>query len=403
MRILLVNDYGTMAGGAEVIVLSLRDALRSRGHEVRVLTSDASEQADPLFADATCLGSTSRWRTVLQSANPLAARAVRRMVADFKPDVVHVNLYLTQLSPLILRELRHVPTVYYAQWYRAICPLGTRRLPDGSTCPNRAGLACLRNGCIPARDFVPLTLQARMDAAWGPAFDRVTAISHAVARRLKEFGAPHLREPTVVHPGTPVVAPRTGMADRPTAVSAGRLVADKGNDVLLRAFAKVAAQVPHARLVLLGDGPDRPRLESLARELGITGSVDFRGRRPHAEAIEAVREAWVACVPSLWEEPFGMIAAEAQMQGVAAIVSGAGGLAEIVDDGVTGWTVPPGDVATLADRLGQALGSDRSLVRSLGDAGHAMARERFGLDGFADRFEAVYRSMVSAPTREVSA
>jgi glycosyltransferase involved in cell wall biosynthesis len=95
--------------------------------------------------------------------------------------------------------------------------------------------------------------------------------------------------------------------------------------------------------------------------------------------------------------------AEAQMQGVAAIVSEADGLAEIVDDGVTGWTVPPGDVATLADRLGQALGSDRSLVRSLGDAGHAMARERFGLDGFADRFEAVYRSMVSAPTREVPA
>jgi len=163
------------------------------------------------------------------------------------------------------------------------------------------------------------------------------------------------------------------------------------------------ARVPQSRLVLVGDGPERGRLESLARELGIASAVEFHGKRPNAETVASIREAWVACVPSLWEEPFGMIAAEAQMQGVAAIVSGTGGLAEIVDDGVTGWTVPPGDTSSLADRLGMALGSDRSLVRSLGEAGHAMACDRFGLDGFAERFEAVYRSIVAAPVREVPA
>jgi glycogen synthase len=120
MRILLVNDHGTRVGGAEVIVFSLRDALRARGHEVRVFSSSAREHGDPIEADATGFGTTSRWRTLVQSVNPRAARSFRDEIARFRPDVVHVHLYQTQLSPLILGELGGgldgVPAVCYAQW-----------------------------------------------------------------------------------------------------------------------------------------------------------------------------------------------------------------------------------------------------------------------------------------------
>ena len=75
MKILLVNDYGSLDGGAEVIVFGLRDALRVRGHDVRVFASSAGAVDRPALADDLAFGTTSRWRTLLQCANaPLSGR-----------------------------------------------------------------------------------------------------------------------------------------------------------------------------------------------------------------------------------------------------------------------------------------------------------------------------------------
>lgn len=394
MRILLVNDYGTLVGGAEVIVFGLRDALRARGHDVHVFSSSADAKGGRLLADSAGFGTTGRWRTVVQSFNVAAARSLRRTITAFVPDIVHVNLYLTQLSPLVLRALGTVPTIYYAQWYRAICPIGTRRLPSGDTCRASVGAACLRSSCVRPLDWPPLMAQMALDRAWGGRFERTVAISRAVAARLAEFGPPHLHAAVVVHPGTPVVAPRTDLSPQPTVITAGRLVAEKGVDVLLRAFAHAAARHPAARLVVVGDGPCRGGLERLAAELGLTSRVEFTGHLPHAETLQRIRSAWVACVPSVWEEPLGMIALEAQMQGVAVVASAVGGLAEVVEDGMTGHLVPPGDVEDLAARLDLLCG-DRDAAAALGARGHDHARARFGLDVFAMRFEQVYRDALA--------
>lgn len=394
VKILLVNDYGILAGGAEIIVFGLREALRSRGHDVRVFASTAGAGGG-FLADDACVGTMGRWRTLLQSGNPAAARALRRTIAAFEPDVVHVNLYLTQLSPLILREIAGRAAVYYAQWYRAICPRGTRWLPGGGTCHATAGIACLRHGCVSSWDWPPLAAQMAMDRAWGGHLTRVVAISRVVAERLTQFGAPHLRSPAVVYPGTPVVSPRNQLGREPTVFTACRLVPEKGVDVLLRAFGAIAAKYPTARLIVAGDGQARPALERLAVDLHLTERVTFAGPLSHAETIDRMRSAWAVCVPSRWEEPFGMIAAEAQMNGVAVIASRTGGLAEIVEDGLTGHLVPPGDVETLSASL-HAIFADPDAAASLGVRGHRRAREMFGLDAFAARFEAIYRDAVAA-------
>lgn len=393
-RILLVNDYGTLAGGAEVIVFGLRDALRARGHDVRVFASSARPGSGDILADHRCFGTTGRWRTLVQSANFAAAGSLRSAIHRFKPDVVHVNLYLTQLSPLVLRALDGVAAVYYAQWYRAICPLGTRRLPGGDTCETNAGIACLRRGCLPPWDWLPLMAQRALDGVWGGRFASVAAISKTVATRLDRFGAPHLRGATVVYPGTPVVEPRRDLSRRPTVIFTGRLVTEKGIDMLLRAFAILTRRHKDVRLIVAGDGPEREPLERLAEGLGVRDCVDFPGHLSREALFAAVRTAWVACVPSLWEEPFGMSAAEAQMHGVAVVASRTGGLTEIVQDGLTGYLVPAGDVPTLAARLDELV-SAPDAARSMGIMGHVMARERFSLEGFAVRFEALYRDAVA--------
>lgn len=395
LRVLLVTDYGCLAGGAEVIVHSLREALTQRGHDVKVFSSSAGNADAQILADEVCLGTTSGWRTLLQCANPLAALRLRSVLHAFRPHVVHVSLYLTQLSPLILRELQEVPTVYYAQWFRAICPMGTRLLPDGQNCQHKPGNACYQRRCLPLRDHVPLMLQRHIDHHLAPkALDQVIAISHAVAAELNLYGPPYLKDPLVLHPGTVVVVPRRGMENEPSIISAGRLVREKGVDVLIHAFSRLSEKHPSAVLRIIGDGPVRASLEELTARLDVSARVLFLGHCSYAETLQWIRNAWCVCVPSLWREPFGMIALEAQMHGVPVVASEIGGLAEILVDDQTGYYAKPGDIDSLALKLDLLIGNPARSV-AMGSVAHQSARKRFSLERFAVDCEAVFERLLA--------
>ncbi len=205
MKILLVNDYGTDHGGAEVATRTLREGLRRKGHDARLFVSSAAEKSSKPDADYICFGTVSRFRTLVQTANPWSYWSLRRVLAEFQPEVVHVGLFLTQLSPSILLLLREVPSLLYAHWYRPICPLGTKILPDGTACRVPAGKNCYSNGCLPKRDWLPLALQMRLWWRQRNVFDQIVANSQATKRRLMEEG---LRVAGVVYPGVPLRAAR---------------------------------------------------------------------------------------------------------------------------------------------------------------------------------------------------
>ena len=390
MKILLINDYGLLAGGAEVIVFSLAREFRRMGHHVMIFSSSAQPIPEPIMADELGFGTTSRWRTLVQAFNPAAALSLRRVLQRFQPDVVHLNLYLTQLSPLILRVLRGYPTIYYAQWCRSICPKGTRLLPNGQECANRPGLVCVQQGCIPLHDGAAFAVQAVLDHHWAPRqLNRVVAISHAVASELNQYGSQHLHGAQVIHPGTRVVGQRKELSVHPSIVMAGRLIREKGADVLINAFRKLVVHHPKAQLQIFGDGPARTSLESLVAKLDLFGNVHFNGRADQVELFSALSHAWVMVVPSVWAEPFGMVSVEAQMQGVAVVASDVGGLAETVQDGHTGFLVPPGNDDALAHRLLSICNNPRTALR-LGMNAHDFARGGFSLTRFASDMERTY-------------
>jgi glycosyltransferase involved in cell wall biosynthesis len=389
MKILLVNDYGVPQGGAEILILTLRDALRQRGHDARLFASNAGGPGGVCQADYTCLGTTSRFRTLLQTANPWAWRQLRRVLADFQPDVVHVKMFLTQLSPLILPLLRRVPSLYHVAWHRPICPLGSKLLPDGTVCVSPPGAVCYQRGCLPLRDWLPLMLQMKLWRRWRGVFGLIVANSEAVKRRLVAEGIEPVQ---VVWNGVPPKPPRPPLAPPPTVMFAGRLVREKGVDVLLRAYAKVARQIPEARLFIFGDGPERGRLEELVAALDLTGNVTMHGFRPHDELAQAYDRAWALAVPSLWEEPFGVVATEAMMVGTAVVASRSGGLAEIVRDGQTGYLVPPGNADALAAALLRLL-QDRALAERMGRASRDLALGEFSESRMVDRFVQLYESV----------
>jgi glycosyltransferase involved in cell wall biosynthesis len=381
MKILLVNDYATPTGGAELMSLDLRAGLQERGHDVRLFASAARPDAGSSLADYTCRGTTSRFRTLLQTANLWAWRSLGQMLAEFRPDVVHVRIFLTQLSPLILPLLRHVPSIYHVVWYRPVCSLGTKMLPNGSSCQVRYGAACYHNGCLPLRDWLPLMLQMGLWRRWWTTFDQVVTISEALKRHLIGEGIAPVE---VIPNGVPFRPQRPPLAAPPTVAFAGRLVREKGADLLLGAFARVVAQLPDAELLLVGDGPEWANLQDLVAQLDLRTQVTMPGYLPRPEMERIFSGAWVQAVPSRWAEPFGLVAAEGLMRGTAVVASDRGGLSEIVQDGQTGFLVPPDDELALAEALLRLL-RDRSLAEDMGRAGREVALSRFSEDIWLDR------------------
>jgi glycosyltransferase involved in cell wall biosynthesis len=159
------------------------------------------------------------------------------------------------------------------------------------------------------------------------------------------------------------VLPNPAPADRPesaeklprgTLVFAGRLTAQKGLVTALEALARV----PAARLVLVGDGPDRAALEARARDAGLNGRVEFRGARPRGDVLRALAGAEAALLPSEWENlPHAAI--EALAVGTPVVATAVGGVPEIVRDGENGLLVPPRDPAALAAAIERVLGDRR--------------------------------------------
>ena len=171
----------------------------------------------------------------------------------------------------------------------------------------------------------------------------------------------------------------------------------KGIRFLLEAARELKPQFPDLKIVLAGDGFERPELVQLAADLGIAEDVTFLGWVPNADLPPYYRAAAVSVIPSL-EEGFGIPAAEAMGCEVAVVASDAGGLPEVVENGVTGLVVPRGNSKALAQAIGSLL-ADPQRRRRMGQAGRERALRLFDWDRTAEQFEEIYRDVASRMPR----
>ena len=390
MRILLLHDKGTATGGSEHQILALRCGLRERGHDARLLSSRATPvPGSEVLADYTCFGTDPPFQVLSQVANPSAYRTLRHVLRDFRPDVVHLRLFMWQLSPLVLPLLKDVPCLYQTSMYKPICPLGTKMLPDGRPCGDPAGPACLRNGCLSPQAWAPMMVQRRLWHRWSGVIGQVVALSTRMKERLEAEGVGPVE---VVPNGVPERPRRPPLDGPPTVAYAGRLSQEKGIDVLLEALADVARTVPDVRLLIAGQGPEEKALRAMAQQLGVDGRVTWLGHLSRDAMEEHFEKAWAQAVPSRWEEPFGNVSTEAMMRGTAVVASAVGGQTDIVEDGVTGALVPPDSADALAAALRPLLQS-RELAEQVGQAGRQRALALFSEDRCVENFLRIYERL----------
>ncbi|MDB6001309.1 MAG: GDP-mannose-dependent alpha-(1-6)-phosphatidylinositol monomannoside mannosyltransferase [Rhizobacter sp.] len=193
---------------------------------------------------------------------------------------------------------------------------------------------------------------------------------------------------------------------RPLVIGTVKTLAPKyGIDTLIRAFALIKARLPSpavpigVRLRLVGDGPQRYQLESLAQKLGVADWVEFTGAIDHAEVPKSLRRFDIfAAASRLDSESFGVAVIEASASGLPVVVTQVGGLPEVVEDGKTGFIVPRNDPKALADALWTLCG-DAALRRRFGAAGRAKVQAEYEWRGCVTRMVDVFRALLAAKPR----
>jgi glycosyltransferase involved in cell wall biosynthesis len=225
---------------------------------------------------------------------------------------------------------------------------------------------------------------------------RVTAVSGWLAAQAGGF-APGLDPPVAVAP-MPVddLAFSPGAGDRPRdeLLFVGRLDRQKGAEVALRALAGLTGPAAALPLRVVGGGPEEQGLRRLAGELGVAGRVRWDGQLPQAELAGRYRRAAALVVPGR-DEGLGLVAVEGQLSGAPVVAAASGGLLDVVADGRTGRTFPPGSPDALARAL-EAVLADPAGTARMAAAARERAAARFGAAGAARTYAAVYAEALAS-------
>jgi glycogen(starch) synthase len=373
MRIALVpSAYQPSIGGVEELTRQLALAFRSKGHKVAVFTNrwprslPPEEQLDGVPVHRLAFRTpfpTVRGRATYLATTELVSRRFERELTSFGADVVHVQCISSNtLYALRAHRRRRTPLVVTTQ---------------GELTMDSAG-GFSRPGVLPD------LLRAAAEEA-----DVFTACSAKTLADVELFLGHPIAGARVVHNGANLAQFRDAReppVDGAYALAIGRLVPQKGFDVLLESWSR--ADTGGARLRIAGDGPAGGELRALAWSLGIADRVDFVGPVGRPDVAGLFAGASLVVVPSRTDEGLPLVAVEAMASGRALLVTETGGIRELVDDGVNAVVVPRADRVALADAI-SALCSDPRRRAALGDAARVSVA-RFDWSVLADEYLAAY-------------
>jgi glycosyltransferase involved in cell wall biosynthesis len=410
MRILLVYNAHRHGGGSDAVAKRTAELLTRAGHTVSVFTRSSKELS------GLC-GSLQAFFCGIYS--PRVIRDFRRTLKEFRPDVVHAHEVYPLITPWIFRVCKKsgIPVVMTCHDYRTSCPVATH-FRNGSLCFECAGgheLACIRHNCCGSR-FKSLAYALRNSTARlfhlfsnvdlfltpsekskeilcrysGLSLEQVIAVGNPVSA----FANGHNRAPSEL--GSANAGQRSGKKheniqkeestdnrelitdnyQQPTtnnqqlttvdlrsyAAYAGRFEPEKGFDLLVQTLdgTGIPLQVAGDASAYLASGRQVPAFVSFSGHLDRGGMGDF------------YRQARLLVVPSLWDETFGLVVAEALSCGTPVVVTNLGALAEVAGPG--GLVVPAGDVAALREAVSR-LWNDAALCRNMALAGREHVKQ----------------------------
>lgn len=365
-----------LVGGTEIQTLNLANVLISAGYQVTVCCY--YEFDDSMVSLMKATGA----RVILmklERSNGILSLIIKlkRLFKELQPDIVHVQYVAPGLLPVIAARLAKIPTIFATvhqpgrvyNWKAKLLLRTAARLCTAFFCNSKS---VEESWFGDSEVFAPDRIGSKRKH-----FTIYNGIDVAkIESILKETDTNKIRK-------------SLNIGDKKVVGIVGRLRGEKGQGVLLSAMADVIKVFPDSGLIVVGDGPDRMSLELRAKSLGLENNVLWLGQRDRNEVFQLYGIMDVVAVPSLFEG-FGLTAAEAMAAGCPVVGTRVDGLAEIIEEGVTGYTVPVNDSGELAKALIKLLGNPEN-AEAMGSQGRDRVKNMFSVERFADLTIAAYR------------
>jgi glycosyltransferase involved in cell wall biosynthesis len=387
LRILIVNKYVRVTGGSDVHCLELAEGLRERGHEVTFLSTADDRNLDQrgIFVPPTVTNDTrgqvsgARAAAVAGQAlwNTSAAASARELVASFRPDIVHVHKLYPQLSvaPVVVASHLGIPIIQTIHDYEFI---SASALDDTGSWRDRneeqIGYRALNTLLYGVKHLVH-----------APRVDSWISISRSIGNLYNERG---IATTVIPHFARPFTETLPSFAERAGVLFIGRLSEEKG----LRHVLGLPSQLPAGPPILIaGDGP---LLEEVQRATKLFPSLTYLGQLDRKAVAQQLASARIVIMPSLWQEPAGLVALEAMVAGTPLIVYDSGGLAEYVTDADAGIIVVPS--ATLLAEAITSLYDDRKTWEKFSANARVGVQRDHTRPVYLDRLEKVYADAIES-------
>ncbi len=357
MKILHIHKFFYPKGGSETYYFSLMHELEKRGHEVIPFSmkdeKNLPSQYAEYFAPHISFEKGGAKKALNFIYSHAAAEALERLIQRVRPDVAHIHNFAHQLTPSILRVLRHhrIPIIYTAHDYQLICPSYNLYTQDSACerCHVFKYWNAVTHRCV--RDSVAASTVAALEMTVNrqvfrlyDLIDCIIAPSQFMRDRLIDWKYDQKKVVYIPH-GIHLEKDKT-QHPRKHFLYVGRLLKEKGVDTLVHAMQEIDDE-----LTIVGTGPEDERLRVLSRELKLQDRIHFVGAQPAEEVRKLMQRTQAVVVPSVWFENAPMVIYEALGLGTPVVGTRMGGIPELLIEGLTGEIAEAKNPHSLAQAL----------------------------------------------------
>lgn len=384
-KILWIHENMGWTGGAE--------------HLIHALATHLSSFSSTLLYSHSEPCSFSSFHTPFQHAIhfPFNQWNIQKKITSLlereKPDLLFVHRCL---SPSMMKALRQskIPLVRMVHDHSVWCLRGTKMYPiSRKVCPCKAGLCCLFPGLAffkPGGGLQwPHYFRHKKLLYIDQESDLLIAPSAYMKNELILQGYPE-ENIRIVHPPV-LTTPLPSISSEPILLYAGQVIRGKGIDCLIRAMSLIKSP---CQLIVAGTGSFLDDCKRMTIALGLQEKVQFQGKVPQKELQKLYQKSTIGIVPSIWPEPFGMVGPEMMQQGLPVVAYASGGIPDWLEEGRTGYLVPPLSIEPLAEKISFLL-EHPQLAKSMGEAGKKKALVDFSLPRYIQQIEELLCAFLS--------
>jgi len=387
VRILLIHNFYQQPGGEDTEFAAEKTLLRQKGHEVVEFVRHNVEihEIGRLKAAVDAVWSRD------------ARRALRQILREVRPDVVHFHNTFLRISPAAYYVCweEGIPVVQTLQNYRLLCP-GATFLRDGQVCQDCMGKVipwpgvlhgCWRGSAAQTSVVAAMLTFHRLLGTWQKQVDVYVVLTEFARQKFIEGGLPP--EKIAIKPNFIYPDPGSGDGSGNYGLFVGRISQEKGVHTLIRAWQKVKG----TPLKIVGDGPLMEEVRGANLE-----DIEILGWRSHDEVLALMKEARFLVFPSEWYEGFPLTIAEAFACGLPVIASRLGAMAEIVEGGRTGMLFEPGNAEDLAEKVTWAWTHPKE-VQAMGQEARLEYEKKYSAEQNYRRLVEIYRTAIDRAKR----